>query len=90
MLYGSSAWWYEILWSVLAIGMGGFIAIYTDKFVSDCKRYFEWLYRKTGFPLFKLQAEGVQKPHIWVFYRSFGIMFAIIGVTLLLHNFAIL
>ena len=89
-LYGSPIWWHNVLWSLVAIGMGSFIAIYTNRFIADCKRYFEWLYRKTGFPLFKLQADSTQKPYMRVFYRFFGIMFAVIGATLLLHNFNIL
>jgi len=88
--YSSAGWWYNTIWSLLAIGMGGWCALYTDTFISRNKSAFEKFHNKTRFPLFKKQAEGMTKPYMHSFCRALGILFILIGATLLLKNFGIL
>lgn len=80
------AWWWETCWSVFAICLGGYFAIYTDKSIHKNHQWFLRLYEKTGVSIFKHQAEGMLKPYMYPFARAMGILFVLIGLVLLCRN----
>jgi hypothetical protein len=79
-------WWWETCWSVFAICLGGYFAIYTDSFIHKNYQQFLQLYEKTGVSIFKHQAEGILKPHMYLFVRAMGILFVLTGLVLLFRN----
>jgi uncharacterized membrane protein YkgB len=77
---------YYIFWSLIAIGVGLFGSLFTSKFVSNNARFFNFFYKKTRLILFKKQAEEMVKPYMYVFSKVLGIIFVILGITILLKN----
>ena len=77
---------YNILWSIFAFGSGLYLLIYTEQFIKLAKRRFNNLYQKTGFFLFKLQAESIDSDYIHATTSLVGLFFAAAGVLIFLQN----
>ena len=77
---------WEIVWSALAITLGGFAAFYPKKFNDGNTRRFEKLYNKTKIAIFRYQAEETREPYMLPFARAMGILFITIGFVLLIRN----
>lgn len=78
---------FTTVWGLGAVALGAYGAIYRDKFIERNKRYFEKMYAKTGFFLFKKQAEGMTQTYMYPFARAMGILFVVIGLVTLYKNF---
>lgn len=75
---------FEIIWAIGAIGLGGGIFWFTEWFVKNVVRWDSWLYKKTQLSFYRLQGQEMIKPYMKVFTKVVGLVFVILGITLLL------
>ena len=80
----------EFFWSIGAICLGLFSSIYRDRFIGNNVHWFLWMYKRTGLSLFKMQAEGMNRAHMYPFARAMGVLFLVIGSVLILRDFGLL
>ena len=77
---------YNIIGSLIAIYVG-IVGVFFNKWgIEFNARGFEWMYKKTNFFVFKLQAEGMRKPFMKVFLFIIGITALILGIITLIQN----
>lgn len=79
-------WWFTTVWAVGAIFLGSWATIFTNNFVGANRRVSKFLYKRTHFFLFKLLIGEMEKFHIYISYKIFGILFITIGAVMLFQN----
>lgn len=77
---------YNIFFALVALGIGGFGALYPKRFNGENIKHFQRMYKWTGFGLFKLQAEKTASPYMVPFAQAMGILFFMIGLVYLYKN----
>jgi hypothetical protein len=77
---------YNIGAAIIAIYVG-IVGVFFNKWGTELNaRGFEWMYKKTNFSIFKLQAEGTRKLSMRIFLFVIGIAALIFGILTLLKN----
>jgi len=77
---------YNIIGSIIAIYVG-IVGVFFNRWGTELNaRGFEWMYKKTNFSVFKLQAEGTRKLPMRVFMFILGIIAFVFGIFTLLNN----
>lgn len=77
---------YEIVWAFGLIGVG-IVSIFFRKWgIKHNVKGFQSLYEKTGFPLFRRQAEEMGKPYMNILTLVIGVLLLAIGLAVLTKN----
>jgi hypothetical protein len=81
---------FENIWNIIIAIVAiyvGIVGIFFNKWGTNLNaRGFEWMYKKTNFSIFKLQAEGTRRLSMRIFMFILGIVALIFGVYTLLNN----
>ena len=77
---------YYIIWSVVAIGGGVLLLFFREKYIKLIERGFRNWYNKTGFFLFKLQAENTDSAYMRMVTVIVAIVFIAVGIITLIQN----
>ena len=75
---------FEVIWAIGAIALGSVAVFGTDWYVSHTIKWANWLYEKTKFPFYKLQAQETGKSYVRISFKLIGLVMIVLGVTLLL------
>lgn len=75
---------YQIIWSILAIIGGVLLLVFRERFIQGTERRFRIWYNKTGFFVFKLQAENTDSTYMRMVSVLVAIMFIVVGIFTLL------
>ncbi|MEO5646269.1 MAG: hypothetical protein ABIO57_04195 [Candidatus Paceibacterota bacterium] len=76
----------NIIGAIIALYVG-IVGVFFNKWGTEFNACgFEWMYRKTKWSVFKLQAEGTRSLPMRIFIFIIGTAALIIGVTTLLSN----
>lgn len=78
---------YEIVWSVLAIIGGILLLVFREKFIEGTERISRSWYDRTGFFVFRLQAENTDSTSMRMVSVVVAIIFIVVGLSTLLNFF---
>ena len=75
---------YYISWSVLAIIGGILLLLFREKFIQGTERGFRKWHAKTGFFLFRLQAENTDGTYMRMVTVLVAVIFIVVGIPTLM------
>ncbi|MCX6735651.1 MAG: hypothetical protein NTZ13_01050 [Candidatus Parcubacteria bacterium] len=77
---------YNVLLSLFLLGLGIHSLLYREWAIKVSERGFKHWYKKTGFSLFKFQAENMDSTYMRMVSVLVGVIFIIVGLQMLIHN----
>jgi hypothetical protein len=71
---------------ITSLYIGIFGTVFRRQYIEMCAKAFEFLYNKTGFFVFKIQADGMRKPYMKILIPIIATIILIVGITDFISN----